>query len=321
METTTEVSLADVSLASIDALGGAMVATDRTEDISLHDVELASLEAANDAKPTTTQELIASASDPSHSAPDLAPRGHGKRWLWGVGALLLLGGSFVALRTLPVSDAGKSDYPLVGDPGAAHSRVPASAAAAATSQAALPVEPEKAPAAAVGEAASLPAVADDNAEVALAAAQPSVGAAGSAPDDETAEGSADLPEVAAENQEQLDAALAVALKRADSLVAQASALRKRRKFEPARSKYRAALDLYPGHARALYGLVQVAIQQHDGKQAVQFAQELVQAKPEQLSYLVLLGDAYKAAGKPKDAREAWQSAARQGNTVARKRLK
>ena len=113
----------------------------------------------------------------------------------------------------------------------------------------------------------------------------------------------------------------MALKRADGLVSQASALKRRKKLEAARNKYRAALDAYPDHPRALYGLTQIAIQQHDGKQAVQLARDLVEAKPDQVSYLVLLGDAYKAAGKPKDAREAWQSAARQGSAVARKRLK
>jgi len=113
----------------------------------------------------------------------------------------------------------------------------------------------------------------------------------------------------------------VAGKRADSLSAQASALRKRKKLGPARSKYRAALALEPGHVGALRGLTQIAIQQRDGDQAVERARALVEASPEDPSALVLLGDAYKLAGKRKDSRQAWQAAAKRGSVLARKRLK
>ena len=135
------------------------------------------------------------------------------------------------------------------------------------------------------------------------------------------EPSVDQAVEAVETDEHAQLGLAAALARADELAAQGSALRKRRKLGPARSKYRSALQTYPGHPRALYGLVQLAMQQHDGKQAVELALELVQAQPDQASYALLLGDAYRAAGKTKEARAAWQDAARQGNALARKRLK
>ena len=319
-EATAEVSLADVSLASVP--------TELTEDISLQDVEFAASEVANDADRVVPQELHIAASDASLSDSDLlAPSGRSKRWLWALGALpLLLGAGYVALAARPASDTGARESALVGDPGAAHAPATASVAASAKIEAPVPSAPEPSPAVAAPavEAAPLPpAVAEGDVKPALEAAQPSSGAAGTAPDEEAAEeaGTADPPEVEAEKHEELDAARRVALKRADGLVSQASALRKRRRLEPARSKYRAALAAYPGHPRALYGLVQLAIQQHDGKQAVQLARELVEGNPDQVSYLVLLGDAYRAAGKPNPAREAWLSAARKGSTVARKRLK
>jgi tetratricopeptide (TPR) repeat protein len=110
-------------------------------------------------------------------------------------------------------------------------------------------------------------------------------------------------------------------KRADTLVAQANQLRRRRKLAQARAKYQAALVLSPDHVGALHGLVQIAIQQRDGKQVLEPAQKLAELRPDELSYQVLLGDAYKLAGKPRDAREVWQAAARKGSSAARKRLK
>lgn len=341
IDATEEVSLADVSLESLSSAGGPLVATDRTEDISLEDVSLAALEVANDTELATSQELAAS--DPSLSGADLAPSKRSKRWLWAVGALgLLAGAGFVALEARPIRDAQKRDYALVGDALPAHGTGAvdgralsgSQGSASVNSQAPVPSEPAPTlPAALAGTPPSPTATPEGAANALLQAAPESAGAAGTAPNDVAAEevgttandaeeaSAADQPEVAAEDQQALDTARRVALKRADGLVAQASTLRKRRKLELAANKYRAALAAYPDHPRALYGLVQVAIQQHDGKQAVQLARDLVEAKPDQASYLVLLGDAYKAAGKPKDAREAWQSAARQGSAVARKRLK
>jgi hypothetical protein len=314
MEATAEVSLADVSLASLDPPVRRTVASDRTEDVSLHDFDVAALAVANDAEAMTPEEPLVS--DLSPSAPTFAPSRSGKRWFWAVGALALLlgGGGLVALGARGNRDLRQTANVLAGEPGAVSTGVPASAAA--TTQAPVP----STPAPADSKAALLaPAAPDEGAKTALEAAQPSVGAADTAPDEEAAE--LEAVDGAAASPEGLNAAQAAALKRADGLVAQASALRKRRKLEPAVRKYQAALAAFPGHPRALYGLVQVSIQKRDGKQAVQLAQELVRVKPDQVSYLVLLGDAYKAAGKSKDARETWQSAARQGSAVARKRLR
>lgn len=109
--------------------------------------------------------------------------------------------------------------------------------------------------------------------------------------------------------------------RADGLVEQAELLRRRRKLGPARAKYQAALKATPGHQAALLGLTRVALQTRDGKRAVQLASELTAAHPDDASYHLLLGDAYKLARKPRDAREAYQQAARLGSSSARRRLK
>ena len=50
------------------------------------------------------------------------------------------------------------------------------------------------------------------------------------------------------------------------------------------------------------------------------AKQLVKLRPAQLSYQVLLGDAYKVLGKPGLAKEAWQGAARKGSGTAKARL-
>jgi tetratricopeptide (TPR) repeat protein len=109
--------------------------------------------------------------------------------------------------------------------------------------------------------------------------------------------------------------------RAGELVDQAQALQKRKKYAPAKLRYREALTLAPDYTPALVGLVQLAIRQRDGKQAVSLAKQLASAQPEEVSHLVLLGDAYKSAHKRKEARETWRAAARKGSAEARARLK
>jgi tetratricopeptide (TPR) repeat protein len=214
--------------------------------------------------------------------PARAPSGRSRRWVWAAGALpLLLAATFFILASRPPAEA-PAEVPSAPRPS-------------------LSAAPKVAPA----------PEADDGPP----AVQPSAGATSETAGDQAAEA------VDAEQRAKLDATARASLARADNLAAQGSALRKRRKLGPARGKYRAALQIYPGHARALYGLAQLAMQQHDGKQAMELALELVRAEPDQASYSLLLGDAYRAAGKPKEAREAWQNAARQGSALARKRLK
>ncbi len=213
-----------------------------------------------------------------------APSGRSKRWLWAAGALpLLLAAAFFMLESRPPAQA-TIEVARAPDPSASAAPEPAPAPEADTSDV-------------------------------LRATQPSGDATSETSGDQAAKA------VEPEDRAELDEAYRAQLARADNLAAQGSALRKRRKLGPARAKYRAALQIYPGHARALYGLAQLAMQQHDGKQAVELALELVRAEPDQASYSLLLGDAYRAAGKPKEAREAWQNAARQGNALARRRLK
>jgi tetratricopeptide (TPR) repeat protein len=240
-----------------------------------------SLQELSAASPGVANDMQAQAAAPA--MPVRAPSARAKRWLWATGALpLLLAATFFIAKLRP---------PTV---------IPAEVPSAPHQSVSAAPEPVSAP--------------ETETSDALQATQPSVDASETSGDQA---GKA----VEAEERAELGATDGAALARADNLAAQGSALRKRRKLGPARSKYRAALQIYPGHARALYGLAQLAIQLHDGKQAVELTLELVRAEPDQASYSLLLGDAYRAAGKPKEAREAWQNAARQGSALARKRLK
>ncbi len=128
-------------------------------------------------------------------------------------------------------------------------------------------------------------------------------------------------QVGEESEGELDATKKVAAAKADKLVDEGHALRKKGKLRPARTKYRAALGVYPGYPRAVAGLLQLALQQRDAKQAVSLATQLVQQRPSQLSYQVMLGDAYKLQGKTAQAREVWQAAAAKGSSEARARLR
>jgi tetratricopeptide (TPR) repeat protein len=89
----------------------------------------------------------------------------------------------------------------------------------------------------------------------------------------------------------------------------------------AKARYNEALRLLPNYPRAWAGLAQVAIAQGQGKEALVWAQKLVNARPQHSAYRLLLGDAYKAANQPKEAERAWQIAAKLGNPEAKRRLK
>lgn len=201
------------------------------------------------------------------------------------------------------------------------SPLPALAAPAAAEQPTVPA-PEVVPEA----TGAVPAVdAPDAPEVAAPtedAVSPSAMAPAAEPDAPAApaEAAAELDPDAEDADVELDASRKVVAARAEKLVSEGHALRKKKKLAPARAKYRDALVIYPGYPRAIAGLVQVSIQQRDGKAAVNLAKQLVKLRPAQVSYQVLLGDAYKVAGKPGLAKEAWQAAARKGSGTAKARL-
>jgi tetratricopeptide (TPR) repeat protein len=109
-------------------------------------------------------------------------------------------------------------------------------------------------------------------------------------------------------------------RRASQLVSQGHDLRKRRNFASARARYLAALDEFAGYPRALAGLAQLALAQGNTAEALRYAQLLVKARPGQAPYQLLLGDAYRDAGKLDEAQKAWHVAARQGSAQAKQRL-
>lgn len=141
----------------------------------------------------------------------------------------------------------------------------------------------------------------------------------------SAESPADGPEGDAEEEDSSSAEGDLSSKppsrQASALVSRGHDLRKRRQYTQAKARYQEALALLPGYPRALAGLVQVSIAQNKGKDAVDYALKLVQARPGQGPYQLLLGDAYKAANMAKEAQQAWQAAARSGSSVAKTRLK
>ncbi|MFT3923749.1 MAG: hypothetical protein QM778_14550 [Myxococcales bacterium] len=188
----------------------------------------------------------------------------------------------------------------------------AEASAAAVAAAAEPVPSEPA-AGAVDPQAEAPAPPAD-------APTPEGEAAAPAATDSASGAVAEADPDAEDADVEIDASRKAVAGKANKLVNEGHALRRKKKLAPARAKYRDALALYPGYPRALAGLVQVAILQRDGKAAVNLAKQLVKLRPAQVSYQVLLGDAYKAAGKPGLAKDAWQGAARKGSTTAKARL-
>jgi hypothetical protein len=125
----------------------------------------------------------------------------------------------------------------------------------------------------------------------------------------------------AEERVELDDTRTAAAARARELVDEGRALQQRKKYALAEERHREALSVLPGYPRALRELVRIAMAQGKSKQAVALARQLQRARPSQVAYLVLLGDAYDSAGMRKQARAAWQKAARKGSAAARSRLK
>jgi tetratricopeptide (TPR) repeat protein len=241
-----------------------------------------------------------------------------KRRLWpaalACGALLALGGlGWFASSKARVSDLESPAHTLDAAPKSpteAGGRDPATGSPGAPPLGAAAV----ANAVASGAAPSAPAAQPD----------PPADKAASSAASSTPEPSADTAEAAPSSEgaaAKLDARDDAAQARAAGLVEKAQALQKRRKYAPARTRYRDALKVSPDYPPALLGLAQVAIRLRDGKQAVQTAKQLVSAQPEDTSHLVLLGDALKIAGQRKEARDTWRSAAKKGNAEARARLR
>jgi CheY-like chemotaxis protein len=112
----------------------------------------------------------------------------------------------------------------------------------------------------------------------------------------------------------------VSARRASQLVNQGNAFRRKKMLPSARSRYLEALRSFPGYPRALAGLTQLALAQGSAAEARDFAQQLVQARPGQAAYQLLLGDAQRAAGQLKEARASYTTAQRLGSRDAKDRL-
>lgn len=110
-------------------------------------------------------------------------------------------------------------------------------------------------------------------------------------------------------------------RKASHLVSQGHSFRKRKLYPSAKARYQEALLLLPNYPRALVGLAQVATAQGQHRDAIAFAQKLVQIRPTSASNQMLLGDTYSSANMPREAREAYDRAARAGSSAAKARLK
>lgn len=110
-------------------------------------------------------------------------------------------------------------------------------------------------------------------------------------------------------------------RKASHLVSQGHAFRKRKLYPAAKARYQEALQILPSYPRAQVGMVQVTSAQGQHREAIGMAQKLLQAHPSRENYQVLLGDTYAAANMQRDAREAYNAAARAGSATAKARLK
>ena len=334
LDATQDVSLQDVSLAELHRGR----APDFTQDLSLSDVAVEGSDPSPHAAATESAAEVPESFDAELLELAAAAR-KPKLGLWVWAALpVVLGGAWFAFASFdkapepsakaePIerevvaaaaAQAAPAEAPKETDPKAS---APSQAEAQASTKVAQPGEaetPTEAESAEVPEAKP----SDENDESEAAGESEGAGESEAADEGEAAdESEAVEASDAAKKSQAVDPKLARAAKKAELLVKQADALRKRRKYAPASARYRSALKVYPDYPEALAGLTHLAIARHAGSEAVKLAQTLVEKAPDEMSYRVLLGDAYKSAGKKKDARDAWKVAARKGNKAARARLK
>jgi hypothetical protein len=296
-ETTRDLSVADLSFADTPAAThGDRTEVDTIDELSLSGAEAneSAADASDDATPEapastarhTAREQVATDRPPSPSSPRGVPRA---AWLL-VATCGLTAIGWAVLPSTITHDARDTMRPASVDVLAARPK-----AASSSLETALPQLPGA-------------AVAGDD-------VRPSPGP------DTNANSPAAPDEEADEEERESDVAHTGTAVRARELVEQGRALHKRKKYAQAEERYREALEVHPGYPRALKGLVRVAMAQGKGKQAISLAKQLQRARSGQVAYLVLLGDAYESAGKRKEARQAWQAAARKGSSTARARLK
>ncbi len=88
----------------------------------------------------------------------------------------------------------------------------------------------------------------------------------------------------------------------------------------ARRELERALVALPSHAPAAAAMAELHLKHHRYGPAVRLAKRASRSAPRKLDYMVLLGDAYLAAGDRGAARKAWRKAAAYGSTKAESRL-
>jgi cytochrome c-type biogenesis protein CcmH/NrfG len=325
VDSTQDVSLEDVSFGEVRGACSA----DNTQDVSLSEICLAQMDVAHG----TAEQAAMAAPRAAHGQDDERKRSadsaRRKRWLWSavfaVGALLVgLRVGWFAFSEARVPDGTSKPKPAVQVADAPPRSAERESSHGSAAPVSVPAPQGPSPALAGSQ---LPSEARSGAQ---ALAAPAARAPEGPADQQDQAGSEHVASAASPggssaaaqpSDPELDGVREIAASRARGLVDQALALQKRRKYAPAKARYREALNVYPDFPGALAGLTQLAIRQRDGKQAVLLAKQLVRAQPEEVSHLVLLGDAYKSAGKRREARQAWRAAAHKDSAAARARLK
>jgi tetratricopeptide (TPR) repeat protein len=112
-----------------------------------------------------------------------------------------------------------------------------------------------------------------------------------------------------------------AVARASELVERANALRRRGKLQDALDVYQHSLAVLPDYPRALAGLTQLHLAQHDAAKALVSVKALLYVRKHFPDDKRLLGDVHLEAGRADEARAAWRDAAHQGSRLARARLR
>jgi tetratricopeptide (TPR) repeat protein len=110
------------------------------------------------------------------------------------------------------------------------------------------------------------------------------------------------------------------LEKASAVVDEGLYYARQKNYRMAVLRYRQALEIVPSYLRALRLLTRASMQLLDKTAAVDAAERLVKAHPEESSHHLMLGDACHRAGMPERAQQAWRAAAESGNALARKRL-
>jgi CheY-like chemotaxis protein/Flp pilus assembly protein TadD len=247
----------------------------------------------------------------SSEHPDRPPRGRSRVMLGGVVFLLLACAAAAAVMLVPdlrVRVFGPES--IVTEP-----RTVAAAGAGAGPSVATPDDTE----ARTGAPAVAETAADDTAAEATAETETNA-------DDTAAQATTTTdpdtdPDTEAATDTDTDTEAATAMESAalppevralspTALVSRGDAALREERLAEAEALYRLALEKDPRENHAMAGLAELFVTRGNGGQAVEWAERAVQLRRRRTAYRVILGDAYRIAGREDDARREYYTALR-----------